>query len=80
MVILDKQTMQPPKGAVISFTKTLARELGKHNITVNAVAPGFIETDIIKTIPQKVLDGLINRLCAKTSWQSRRCSESIRCF
>lgn len=47
------------KGAVISFTKTLARELGKHNITVNAVAPGFIETDIIKTIPQKVLDGLI---------------------
>jgi 3-oxoacyl-[acyl-carrier protein] reductase len=43
------------KAGVIAFTKTLARELGKHNITVNAVAPGFIATDMIKTIPEKVI-------------------------
>lgn len=43
------------KAGVIAFTKTLARELGKYHITVNAVAPGFIATDMIKTIPEKVI-------------------------
>jgi len=43
------------KAGVIAFTKTLARELGKHSITVNAVAPGFIATDLIATIPEKVI-------------------------
>ncbi len=40
------------KGAVISFTETLARELARKNITVNAVAPGFIETDMTKDISE----------------------------
>jgi len=44
------------KAGLIGFTKTLARELGKHQITVNAVAPGFIATDMIKTIPEKVIN------------------------
>ncbi len=43
------------KAGVIALTKTWARELGKHNITVNAVAPGFIATDMIRTIPEKVI-------------------------
>lgn len=44
------------KAGVISFTKTWARELGKYNIRVNAVAPGFIATDMVKGIPPKVLE------------------------
>ena len=44
------------KGAVISFTETLARELARKNITVNAVAPGFIETDMTKDIPEPALN------------------------
>ncbi|MEM7549380.1 MAG: 3-oxoacyl-ACP reductase FabG [Bacteroidota bacterium] len=44
------------KSGLIGMTKTLAKELGKYNITVNAVAPGFIATDMIKTIPEKVID------------------------
>src|ERR1051326_8962450 len=44
------------KAGVISFTKTWARELGKYNIRVNAVAPGFIATDMVKAKPPKVLD------------------------
>lgn len=44
------------KAGVISFTKTWARELGKYNIRVNAVAPGFIATDMVKSMPPKVLD------------------------
>ena len=46
------------KAGVISFTKTWARELGKFHIRVNAVAPGFIATDMVKAMPQKVLDGM----------------------
>ena len=46
------------KAGVISFTKTWARELGKYNIRVNCVAPGFIATDMVKAMPQKVLDGM----------------------
>ncbi|MFN2424543.1 MAG: beta-ketoacyl-ACP reductase [Cryomorphaceae bacterium] len=46
------------KAGVIGLTKVWARELGRSQITVNAVAPGFIETDMIKTVPEKILDGL----------------------
>src|SRR5687768_13377988 len=46
------------KAGVISFTKTWARELGKYNIRVNCVAPGFIATEMVKAMPQKVLDGM----------------------
>jgi 3-oxoacyl-[acyl-carrier protein] reductase len=41
------------------MTRTWSRELGKFNIRVNAVAPGFIGTEILKAMPQKVLDGMV---------------------
>ena len=47
------------KAAVVNMTKTWARELGKHKIRVNAVAPGFIATEILSTVPQKVVDGMV---------------------
>jgi len=43
------------KFGVIGFTKTWSRELGPKGIRVNAVAPGFVETSILQTIPDKVL-------------------------
>lgn len=43
------------KFGVIGFTKTWSRELGPKGIRVNAVAPGFVETPILSTIPDKVL-------------------------
>lgn len=42
------------KAGVIGFTKTIARELAARNITVNAVAPGFITTDMTDVLPEKV--------------------------
>ena len=46
------------KAGVISFTKTWSRELGRYGIRVNAVAPGFIATEMVKAMPGKVLDGM----------------------
>jgi 3-oxoacyl-[acyl-carrier protein] reductase len=42
------------KAGVIGFTKTCARELGRKSINVNAVAPGLIETEMVKEAPEKV--------------------------
>lgn len=44
------------KGGLISFTMTLAREVARKGVTVNAVAPGYIETDMTKEVPSGVLD------------------------
>lgn len=44
------------KSGVIGMTKVWARELGKYNIRVNAVAPGFIATEMVKQMPDKILE------------------------
>ena len=49
------------KAGVISFTRTWARELGKYNIRVNAVAPGFIGTDMVRAMPQKVIESMAQK-------------------
>ncbi len=49
------------KAAVINMTRTWARELGKFGIRVNAIAPGFIATEMVQAMPQKILDGMVSR-------------------
>ena len=46
------------KFGVIGMTKTWTRELGRFNIRVNAVCPGFILTEMVQKMPEKILDGL----------------------
>ena len=50
------------KFAVNGFTKSLARELGKFNIRVNAVAPGIINTDMVKNLPKEEIEPLIKTI------------------
>ncbi|VAW58734.1 3-oxoacyl-[acyl-carrier protein] reductase, partial [hydrothermal vent metagenome] len=50
------------KAGMLGFGKSLAREIGSRNITVNTVAPGFIDTDMTRELPEKQRDALIAQI------------------
>jgi 3-oxoacyl-[acyl-carrier protein] reductase len=52
------------KAGIIGFTKSLAREMGSRNITVNAIAPGFIETDMTAALPEKSREAMLEQVPA----------------
>ena len=49
------------KAGVIGMTKVWAREFGRYNIRVNAVAPGFILTEMIRQMPEKIIENMVKR-------------------
>lgn len=59
------------KGGVIALTKTCAKELGSRNITVNAIAPGFIETKMTEVLSDEVKDNLTNNIPLKRLGQPK---------
>lgn len=50
------------KAGLLGFTKSLAQEGARSGITVNAVCPGFIDTDMVRAMPAEVLDGIVKRI------------------
>jgi len=50
------------KAGIIAFTKTAALELGKYNVTVNAIAPGFTLTEMLAKVPENVQEQLKARI------------------
>ena len=53
------------KAGLIGMTKTMARELGKKGVTVNAIAPGFILTDMVRKMPEEVLKSMEDKVPVK---------------
>lgn len=53
------------KAGIMGFTKSLAREIGAKNVTVNTIAPGFIDTDMTKALPEAQRDALIQQIPLK---------------
>lgn len=50
------------KAGVESMSRALAREVGSRNITVNCIAPGFIDTDMTKSLPEDVVTGMLKQI------------------
>jgi 3-oxoacyl-[acyl-carrier protein] reductase len=50
------------KAGIIGFTRSLAKEVGRHGIRANSVAPGFIETDMTADLPEKVSKAMLSRI------------------
>lgn len=50
------------KGGIIAFTKSAAQEFAKHNITVNAIAPGFTETEMLQKVPEEIRQKILAKI------------------
>jgi len=66
------------KAGLIGLTKCLARELAVRNITVNAVAPGFIETDMTKVLSEQVVESMLATIPLKRLGQPADVAAAVR--
>ncbi|MGD9850506.1 MAG: 3-oxoacyl-[acyl-carrier-protein] reductase [Nitrospirales bacterium] len=67
------------KAAVIGLTKTVAREYAGRNVTVNAVAPGFIDTAMTQQLSPEIKEALLNQIPCKRLGQASDVAEAV-CF
>lgn len=65
------------KAGLIGLTKAAARELAGRSITVNAVAPGFIETDMTAELPEKVVEAMLEQIPLKSLGQSEDIAAAV---
>jgi 3-oxoacyl-[acyl-carrier protein] reductase len=65
------------KAGIIGLTKTTAKELAPRGITVNAVAPGFIESDMTAAIPEKVRDAMLAAIPLKRPGQPEDVADAV---
>jgi 3-oxoacyl-[acyl-carrier protein] reductase len=65
------------KAGVIGMTKALAREFASRNVTVNAIAPGFIETDMTQKMSQDMMDYWINQIPLKRAGQPQEVAYAV---
>lgn len=66
------------KAAVESFTKTVSKEMGRYNIRCNCVMPGFIETQMVETVPEKIMMGMLYMTPLGRTGQPEEVAEAIK--
>jgi 3-oxoacyl-[acyl-carrier protein] reductase len=65
------------KAAIFGFTKSLAKEVGSRNITVNAVAPGFIDTDMTRALPEAQRMALLQHIALGRLGEAQEIADSV---
>lgn len=65
------------KAGLIGMTKSLARELGSRGITVNAVAPGFIETDMTRELSEQIRAGMLSQIPLKRAGSAEDVAQAV---
>ncbi|RAP34095.1 beta-ketoacyl-ACP reductase [Candidatus Marinamargulisbacteria bacterium SCGC AG-410-N11] len=65
------------KAGIIGFTKSIAKEVGIKNITCNAIAPGFIETDMVKSLPEEYINNIIKTIPLGRLGKPEEISETV---
>ncbi|PVY97500.1 SDR family NAD(P)-dependent oxidoreductase [Actinomycetospora cinnamomea] len=68
------------KGGVIAFTKSLAREMARHGITVNCVCPGPTDTPLLASLPEKVREGLVRAIPFRRVAQPSEIADAVLFF
>jgi acetoacetyl-CoA reductase len=66
------------KAGIIGFTRTAALELARYNVTVNAVCPGFIETEMYTSIPEKAKEAILKRIPLGRTGTPKEIARSVR--
>lgn len=66
------------KAGVVGFSKSLAREVGSRNITVNTVAPGFIDTDMTRSLPDEQREAMLREVALGRLGQPEDIAQAVR--
>ena len=65
------------KAGIMGFTKSMAREVGSRNITVNCVAPGFIDTDMTRVLPDDRREAILSQIPLGTLGDARQIADAV---
>ena len=65
------------KAGLLGFTKSLALETAKSGVTVNSICPGFIETEMVAAMPEKVLQAIVDKVPMKRLGQTAEVAEAV---
>ena len=66
------------KAGMIGFTKAAAIEMARYNVNVNAIAPGFLETDMYNSVPPEVQEKILSRIPLRRVGQPREIARAVR--
>ena len=74
---LGQTNYSAAKAGMIGFTKALAQEGARKNITVNAIAPGYINTEMVAAVPEKVMEAIVSKIPVNRLGEAEEIARSV---